>query len=270
MKFYKYRIAKVQLFFIIIILSLSSCVSHQELLNFNEGAPFPSGSEAIGEIPPLKIQPDDLLSIRVRTLDLEAVIPYNIDPPNMANMQVQAGQGARPLFGYLVDNEGYIDFPNLGHIKVAGLTTGEARALLIDKLSEYLVNPTIVVRFLNFRITVLGEVSAPGTFLFANERVTILDALGQSGDLTPYANRTNILIIRQQDDERTTGRINLQETTNIFESPYFYLKQNDVIYIEPLSEKTAVVRDQTQRILPWVSVITGLVTLTLAITSFTK
>ncbi|MEN0003595.1 MAG: polysaccharide biosynthesis/export family protein [Bacteroidota bacterium] len=252
-----------------VILLLNSCVSHQELLNFNEGAPFPSSPEAIGEIPPLKIQPDDLLSIRVLALDLEAVVPYNIDPPNMANMQIQAGQGARPLFGYLVDNEGYIDFPNLGRIKIAGLTTGEARALLIDKLSEYLVDPTVVVRFLNFRITVLGEANSPGTFLFANERVTILDALGQAGDLSDYANRTNILVIRQQNDQRTTGRINLQET-NIFESPYFYLKQNDVIYVEPLNEKTAVVRDQTQRILPWVSVITGLVTLTLAITSFTN
>lgn len=269
MKFYKYRLAKVQLFFIIIIISLSSCVSHQELLNFNEGAPFPSGPEAIGEIPPLKIQPDDLLSIRVLALDLEAVVPYNIDPPNMNNAQIQAGQGGRPLLGYLVDNQGYIDFPNLGRIKVSGLTTGEARALLIDKLSEYLVDPTIIVRFLNFRVTVLGEANGPGTLIFANERVTVLDAIGQAGDLTPYANRTNILVIRQQNEERTTGRINLQKT-KIFESPYFYLKQNDVIYVEPLSEKTAIVRDQTQRILPWVSVITGLVTLTLAITSFTN
>ena len=168
------------------------------------------------------------------------------------------------MIGYLVDSEGYIDVPVLGKIFVAGLTFQELKEQLLQQLATYLKDPVVVVRFLNFRVTVLGEVSNPSTFLLANERVTLLDALGQAGDITPYGNRTNILVIREQNGERNFGRLNIQDR-EIFQSPYFYLQQNDVVYVEPLEEKTSTVRDQTQRILPWLSVITSLTTLVITL-----
>ncbi|MGH1433693.1 MAG: polysaccharide biosynthesis/export family protein [Lewinella sp.] len=250
--------------YVLTIMSIfSSCVSHQELINFNSGEEFEGLEEKIDNIPTLKIQTDDLLSIRVLALEEEAALPFNIDPPtlNMANL----GSGsARPIIGYLVNQAGTIDFPVLGVIKVIGLTTAELQDTLGSLLAPYLQEPVIVARFLNFRVTVLGEVTRPGTFFMSNERVTILDALGQAGDLTPYGNRTNMLVIREKNGEREFGHLNLQDRS-VFRSPFFYLQQNDVLYIEPLEERTGTLRDQSQRILPWLSIITALTTLVLTL-----
>lgn len=243
------------------ILTWSSCVSHEQLLNFTHGPEFPDTLQMINNLPQLKIQPDDLLSIKVRALEPTTAAPFNIDPPNLVN--VGAG-GARPLLGFLVNREGTIDFPILGTLKVIGLTTGEVKDLLLEKLEPYLKEPVILVRFLNFRITVLGEVSQPGTYFSANERVTLLDMLGQAGDISPYGNRTNVLIIREQDGNRQTARLNLQDR-NIFQSPFFYLQQNDVIYVEPLPTRTAAIRDQSQRLLPWLSALSALTTLAITL-----
>ncbi|MEL7251684.1 MAG: polysaccharide biosynthesis/export family protein [Bacteroidota bacterium] len=244
-------------------LSLSSCVSHQELLNFTEGQDLPMTPEDITNLPQLRIQPDDLLSIRVQALDIEAVLPFNVDPPLANNVNVNGN--IRPQLGYLVSREGTIEFPVLGEVNVLGMTTLELREYLEVELAPYLKEPVILVRYLNFRITVLGEVLNPSTFFVASERVTLLDALGRVGDLTPYANRTNVLIIREQNGQRQTTRLNLQDR-NIFESPFFYLQQNDVIYVEPLPVRTAAIRDQSQRILPWFSAITALTTLVVTLT----
>ena len=258
---------KFKLLYILLLgMTLTSCIKLPELINFTEGADFDQLPTSITNLPPLKIQTDDLLSIRVGALDLVAAEPFNIDPPNMNINNIGGGGGIRPLIGYLVNIEGELDFPILGKIQAAGLSTDELKAIIIEKLQPYLKDPVVVIRYLNFRITVLGEVFNPSTFFMSNERVTLLDALGQAGDLSPYANRTNILIIREQNGERSFGRINLQNR-HLFESPYFYLQQNDVIYVEPLSEKTASLRDQSQRILPWLSVITSLTTLALTLAS---
>jgi polysaccharide export outer membrane protein len=251
---------------ILTALFLSSCVTHDELLNFNQGPEVPTTPEAIQNLPQLTIQPDDLLSIRIKALDPIAAMPFNIDPENMNMQMMNANGGMRPLIGYLVDREGTIDMPMLGKIKVLGRTTDEVRQIVLEKLEPFLNNPVVSVRFLNFRITVLGEVLQPGTFFVANERVTVLDMLGQAGDITPYGNRTNILVIREEDGQREFGRLNLQER-DIFTSPYFYLQQNDVIYVEPLEVRTASIRDQSQRILPWLSAITALTTLALTLSS---
>ena len=217
-------------------------------------------------LPQLEIQPDDLLSIQVKSLDLEAAEPFNIDPPNVGNLAGGNGN-MRPLIGYLVSRQGTIDFPLLGTINVLGQTTDELRDTLRQKLTPYLNDPVVMVRFLNFRITVLGEVANPTTFFVANERTTILDALGQAGDITAYGNRTNILVIREQNGQRQTARLNLQDR-NIFTSPFFYLQQNDVVYVEPLKARTASIRDQSQRVLPWLSAITALTTLVVTLSRF--
>lgn len=245
-------------------MALTSCVSHEELVNFSQGDDFAQLPSDITNVPTLKIQYDDLLSIRVSALDMDAALPFNVDPPSM-NMANLGGGTTRPLIGYLVNAEGMIDVPIIGTVQAAGLTPDELKANLKEALTPYLKEPNIVIRFLNFRVTVLGEVAAPSTFFMANERVTVLDALGQAGDVSPYANRTNILVIRELNGQRTFGRINLQDR-NLFASPFFYLQQNDVVYVEPLEEKTGTLRDQSQRILPWLSIITSLTTLVLTIT----
>lgn len=248
----------------LLLIALTSCVSHEELLNFNQGDDFAQLPTDITNVPTLKIQHDDLLSIRVSALDMDAALPFNVDSPNMNMANLGAGT-SRPLIGYLVNTEGTIDVPIIGAVQAAGLTPDELKANLKAALIPYLKEPNIVIRFLNFRVTVLGEVAAPSTFFMANERVTVLDALGQAGDVSPYGNRTNVLIIRELNGQRTFGRINLQDR-NLFASPFFYLQQNDVVYVEPLEEKTGTLRDQSQRILPWLSIITSLTTLVLTIT----
>lgn len=248
---------------LVVLIMLSSCVKHDELLNFTQGDDFSQLPTDINNIPTLKIQPDDLMSIRVLALDIEAALPFNIDQPTTVP-NLNTG-GMRPLIGYLVSSEGSIDFPILGKIEAAGKTTEELKLAILDLLKPYLKDPVVVVRYLNFRVTVLGEVTQPGTLLFPNERVTVLDAVGQAGDLTAYGNRTNVLVVREQEGQRSFGQLNLQDR-HIFESPYFFLQQNDVIYVEPLEAKTSTVRDQTQRILPWLSVITSLTTLVITLT----
>lgn len=249
------------------ILFLSSCVSYEKLVNFNTGQPFPDTMQGIHNLPILKIQADDLLSIKVKVFDMLLAIPYNIDPEGVqgaANLQ-----NTRALLGYLVDKEGNIDFPELGTIKAAGKTTSELKAEIEEKLKPFLNDPVVVVRFINFRITLLGEVTRPGTYTIPNERMSILDAIGLAGDMTVFANRTNVLLIREQDGKREYIRLNLQDR-DIFNSPYFYLLQNDLVYIEPDEIKAASIRDRSQQIAPWVSVVGTAVSLIIAIISLTK
>ncbi len=252
------------------LLLATSCVRYKELLYFNEGPEFPDSTVVAPIIPDLVIQPDDLLSIQVTALDIEAAAPFNVQPPLVGG----AGGGmpgttiARPLLGYLVDKDGFIDFPVLGRLRVAGLTTTELKRYLNNKLKSYLKNPVVLIRFVNFQVSVFGEVADPGNILLPNERITVLDALSFAGDLTPFANRTNLLIIRNYNGKQYYGRINLQDR-DLFSSPYYYLKQNDIIYVEPLRERTAEVTDQASRVLPYFSIVTSLTTLTLTIVSLT-
>lgn len=258
------------LYTIALAVSLSSCVSHQELVNFNQ-AQLPYGSpENILNAMELKIQPEDLLRITVHSFDPLAAAPFNIEPEGQNNMQmgVQGGQGGSnslELFmGYFVDQEGAIDFPVLGRIEVAGLTLEQAKFKIYGLLQPYLRDAVVNMRFLNFKITVLGEVNAPGTVRLTNKRVTLLEAIGMAGDLSDYANRTNVLVIREQAGSRQYARLDLQ-SADIFSSPYFYLQQNDVVYVEPIKARVATVADPAQRIIGYASAGLSIVTLIIAL-----
>ena len=209
----------------------------------------------------IKIQPDDALFILVKTLEPEASEAYNLFPTT--NVSTLSNSGNPTITGYLVDSKGYIDFPVLGPIQVGGLTVDEAKALLIEKLKPHLVNPVVNIRFLNFRVSVLGEVGGPRTLTVPGERITILEAIGQAGDLTPYSNRKNILVIREQNGKRDFGYVNLH-SPEVFDSPYFYLQQNDIVYVEPVKQATAQVRDPISEILPIVSGILSIAALIFA------
>ena len=258
------------LYTIALAVSLSSCVSHQELVNFNQ-AQLPYGSpENILNAMELKIQPEDLLRITVHSFDPLAAAPFNIEPEGQQNLQMvnqqgQGGSNSLELFmGYFVDQEGFIDFPVLGRIEVAGLTLEQAKFKIYELLRPYLKDAVVNMRFLNFKVTVLGEVNAPGTVRLTNKRVTLLEAIGMAGDLSDYANRTNVLVIREREGSRQYARLDLQ-SAEIFTSPYFYLQQNDVVYVEPIRARVATVADPAQRIISYASAGLSVITLIIAL-----
>lgn len=175
----------------------------------------------------IKIQPDDLLMINVTCDDLEISKPFNI------NSGIQSGGSSQQNgSSYLVDVNGFVNFPVLGSLKIGGLTRTELMKLLTDKISQYIKNPLIIVSIKNYKVTVQGEVASPGIISFDNERFTLVDALLKAGDLKIQAKRENILIIRQTDGKITYNRVDITKT-DFIDSPFYYLKQNDMIYVEP-------------------------------------
>lgn len=233
---------------VLLALTLVSCVSHKQLVNFNEGPAFPMGAQPIPVVSDIRIQPDDLLEIGVYAENPVAVSPFTLQGVGARTKEENNVTGNN----YLVDQQGDIEFPILGKMHLAGLTIEQARDSFKLKIGRYITNPIVNVRWLNFKFTVLGEVSRPATYTLPERSVTVLEAIGLAGDLTNYGNRDNILIIREQDGKREFGHINLRDRS-VFSSPYFYLKQNDVLYVEPVKQKTSIVSDQAAKVLPWVS-----------------
>lgn len=225
----------------------SSCFMSQKVAYF-EGAADSTRIASLAGVEPV-IQKDDILSISVSSLSNEATVIFNapnlpITPNNMpAISQPQTA-------GYLVNQDGDIKFPVLGSIHVAGLTPQELEKRITDQLIEkqLLYDPVVSSRFLNFRVTVLGEVNKPGVIYASGEQINILEALGQAGDLTIYGLRDNVLLIRQEGDHKIMKRINLN-SSEVLSSPYYFLKSNDIIYVEPGKNKVAST-DATLRILP--------------------
>ena len=256
---------------LLLLITTSSCVTHESLISFEEGVPT-SIPEDIENQLDLRIQANDLLRIQVHSSNEDAAAPFNIEGTGQnGNQQMmmggqQGGAGMERFMGYYVDQEGTITIPVVGRIDVKGLTIVEAKAKVEALVKPYVTDAVINMRFLNFKVTVLGEVNVPGVVQLANQRVTLLEALGEASDLTPYARRDNILITREIDGQRTYARLNLQDY-NIFQSPYFYLKQNDVIYVEPQQARVATVADPAQRLISYSSGLFSIVTLIIALTS---
>lgn len=245
----KYTKTKVQmikfqdvilLFALLNVFTFSSCVSHPDLLYFRREEPvrqIDPSVLAVQNYAPITIQTNDVLSITVRSFDQKLALPFNI-----AADQGGLNQSATPVNTYQVDETGAIDFPVLGKINLAGKTLNEAKDTINNLLATYLERPSINIRLLNFKISVLGEVRNPGMFSVSSDKITVLEALALAQDLTPYGNTQNVLVIREQDGNRMFGEINLQSTSFI-KSEFFYLRQGDVVYVEPREDKQAVVRD---------------------------
>lgn len=216
---------------------LASCGSTRNLVYFNDLKDTNQYTEEIKNKVAPKIQPDDQLSITVNSLNPESNVLFNngVMPSTNGSSSGGATTG-RASEGYLVDKDGFINFPVLGKIQLAGLTKEQATVKMTAEITKNIKNPIVNIRFLNFRITVIGEVNKPSTFLVPSERVNILEAIGLAGDLTSYGKRENILIIREQNGVRSATRVDLASKT-ILNSPDFYLQQNDVIYVEPAKIK---------------------------------
>lgn len=184
---------------------------------------------------------DDLLSISVSSIDPNAISIFNLPVTSYLQPGVSEVSATPVLQSYLVDSNGYIDYPVLGRIKVCGLTRFELSEYLKKEISRYAKDPIVTVNIMNFKISVLGEVARPRTISITNERMSILDAIGMAGDLTINGNRERVLLIRDNNGKKEYHVFNLT-SSEIFKSPYFYLKQNDIIYVEPNKAKRSNAR----------------------------
>jgi len=233
-----------------------SCTNKKNLIYFQGNL---SNNETNKSYTPT-LKPDDVLSISVMSLDEIAAKPFNL--PTIGINPAIGGyiQGAPSPPGYLIDADGNIDFPVVGKIKIGGLTRQAAIDFLKEQLKPYLSNPTIIVRILNYKITVLGEVRNPGTFTIPNERITLPEALGIAGDLNITGLRKNVLVIRESDGKRTETLVDLT-SKELFSSPVFYLQQNDVVYVEPNRAKRNSSVVNTSNVSLVISVISLFVTM---------
>lgn len=219
----------------ILALAFTSCKTSKEMLYFPELAQDNNITQVIPdsvkeyESP---IMPDDMLTITVTALDPNAVAIFNLPTQNYLAPGESLLVTTPSMQTYLVDSEGYVDYPVLGRIKLGGLTRKEATQLLKEKISNYVENPIVSIQCINYKITILGEVTKPGSYKIDSERVSILDALGMANDITIYGDHTNLLLIREENGTRTFNRIDLSQP-DIFTSPYYYMQRNDVIYVEP-------------------------------------
>ena len=212
---------------LVFLCMFTSCASRKDLVYFQPDSTQLTNSY---ELNSPKLQPGDILAISVTADDVRATEPFNqVSPYNNSGTL----QNTNPFIPtYSIDVNGNIDFPKIGQIKLAGKTRTEAMAVLKREVSRFIVNPGISMEVRNFRITVLGEVKNPGTFPVNNDRITILEALGLAGDLTINGVRNNVLVIREQNGQKTEYRVDLTKQ-DALNSPVYYLAQNDVIYVEP-------------------------------------
>ncbi|MBR3111816.1 MAG: polysaccharide biosynthesis/export family protein [Prevotella sp.] len=188
-----------------------------------------------------KIMPKDILTITVSTVNPEAAAPFNLTVSTALNIQTRSTNSQPALQTYLVDNAGMIDFPVLGRLAVGGLTKSECEKLIHDKIMPYLnanENPVVTVRMSSYSISVLGEVARPGSYQVSREKINILEALAQAGDLTIYGVRDNVKLIRENaKGHKEIHTINLNDA-NLLTSPFYYLQQNDIVYVEPNKVKS--------------------------------
>lgn len=216
------------------------------------------------------IMPKDLLTITVNTSDPDAAIPFNLTvaTPITANSKSLTSQPS--LQQYLVDNNGNIDFPVLGTLHIGGLTKSQAENMIKEKLKTYIKETPIVnVRMANYKISVMGEVAKPGTFTITNEKVNIMEALAMAGDMTVYGQRDKVKLIREDaQGNRQVIPLNLNDA-DIIVSPYYYLQQNDVVYVTPnkTKAKNASISNSTTI---WFSVVGTLVALASLIVTIAK
>ena len=244
---------------LLLLILFASCASKKKLIYFQNIDTVSLNSDKYESI----LQPDDLLTVIVRGETPEAVAPYNM--PNISYLGANEGiVEVQRLFTYLVASDGTINFPSIGKVKLGGKTRLEAELLLVKELSLYITNPKVDLRILNYKISVHCEVNKPGTFPITSERITLIEALSLAGDLTVYGKRDNVLVVRENNGEKTVQRIDLTKA-DFINSPFYYLHQNDVVYVEPNRTKlnSAVVGPNIGIVLSGVSLLVTILALTI-------
>lgn len=247
---------------IMVIVMVSSCIPNRRLVYFPDRNFNVKEFTHIDNMPtPYKLQPRDVLSLNIKTLDKDAADYFN---NSAAGQMVAFNEGIGFLNGHSIDENGTIKLPEIGRVKVSGLTVSEAQQFLEEALSPYLNKPTIHLKLVSFKVTVLGEVRNPGHYYIYNERSTVLECLGMAGDLTDFGNRENITIIRQRQDGVDATLINLRDP-KVLASGQYYVQPNDVIYVQPMRAKTSRQNINTLSVL---GVITGVISSGLLILNF--
>jgi len=221
------------LFYLALVLFLGSCASKKDIIYYQDAddAQFQNVSDIK---PKVKIQLNDILQVDIKTLNPESTIPFMKQGMGQGGVGGGGGgqQGLIKLQGYIVDEYGEIEMPIIGRVQVNGLTRQQAEKKIKSKLSGFLKDPYVSVRLLNFKYTIQGEVKNPGTYEVLEPNLTLLQALGQAGDLTINGKRENVMIIRTVGEQRIVRRIDLTQT-DWMNSPFYFVKQNDYIYVEP-------------------------------------
>lgn len=241
--------------FLAFIIGATSCIDQKKYIYFQKNA-NQSDTISVAQAYVPKIQTGDILTITIGSLNPAASSFFNpfstsaaVPDNTSANGAPSTGAVSAPSsVGNLVDAAGVIEIPIVGLVKVAGLTTSEARDTIKNKLKFYLKEPTVNVRFLNYKISVMGEVMHPSVYVIPNERVSLPEAISMAGDLTPFAKHENLLVIRDNNGKKEFGRVDLN-SREIFTSPYYYLHSGDIVYVEQTKTK-AQQNDPTLRLLP--------------------
>ncbi|MGG7663488.1 polysaccharide biosynthesis/export family protein [Dyadobacter sp. BHUBP1] len=256
---------------IVFISAFSSCISNKSIVYFQGDSLRYTAQEITQKYTPV-IQPNDILSIVVGSLNAEANEIFNT--PNSFTTATTnystTGGGARvqPL-GYLVDADGSIEMPMVGKVKIGGLRTIDAADTIRTRLSSYLKEPSVIVRNLNFKVSVLGEVARPSIYVIPDEKITLPEVLSLAGDLTIYGKRENVMIIREENGKREYARIDLT-SRDVLSSPYYYLHKNDIIYVEPIKTKINATDRNVQLVPIITSIVAAIGTLGILIINITK
>lgn len=218
-----------------------------------------------------RIMPKDILTITVSTSDPKAAQPFNLTVASQIGANGSLSSGAHGLQGYVVDNKGYIRFPIIGEKKVAGLTIRECEELIKRDILPYMAaseNPIVTVKLSSYHVTVIGEVCSPGIIPVSTEKMNIVEALAEAGDLTIYGKRQNVMLIREDAyGEKSIHRLDLTDV-NLVSSPYYYLQQNDIIYVEPQKIKTYIASQNTNVTL-WLGIISSTLSVVSVIVNLT-
>ncbi|MBS7566449.1 polysaccharide biosynthesis/export family protein [Mucilaginibacter sp. Bleaf8] len=244
-----------------------SCVSEKKMTYFQKGQ-NQSDTVSVAQAYISKIQAGDIVSVYVNSLSTAASTFFNPYSPGASPTDAGASNGttATPALtevtspGFLVDQSGSIEIPLVGQLKIAGLTTLEARDLIRKSLTKYLKEPTVNVRVLNYKISIIGEVAKPSVYVIPNESVSLPEVLSMAGDVTLYANREDVVIVRDLNGKKVFGHVDLT-SRDVYMSPFYYLHSNDLVYVKPVKSK-ATQTSLTYRVLPLaVSVLSVLIVL---------
>lgn len=232
--------------------ALSACNSQKKIAYMQDL----SGANRLAEIPELTVKPQDILSIVVSSKEPELALPFNL-PIISYHGAGESYIGTQQLLGYTVNKDGNIDFPVLGILNVEGQTKNQLEQLIKEKIISggYIKAPVVTVQITNLRITVNGEVARPGTYEIKSDHITIFEALSMAGDLTIHGKRDNVKVVREKNGKRTTYQVDLR-SAGIFDSPAYYLQQNDIIYVTPSKYRSNQSNNagQMQQISLWVSI----------------
>lgn len=257
------------LFFTLTCILLASCQSYKKVPYLQDSGKV-QRAVAEAKLYDARIMPKDLLTIVVSCSDPELAMPFNLTVATPVSASQNSLTNQPALQQYLVDNRGNIDFPVLGTLHIGGLTKGEAESLIKEKLKGYIKENTIVtVRMANYKISVIGEVNAPGTFTISNEKVNLFEALAMAGDMTVYGLRDNVRLIREDADGHQHIITLDMNRADIVQSPYYYLQQNDILYVTPNKTKAKTADISTSTTI-WFSVVGTLVSLASLIITIAK